>query len=155
ILQNTQARPEKLLMIGGPPEQYFWRARSIVRSNARTEDAKAFFAQKGLPWEQEPVDTNGYARAQLITAIGELPVYGKGFNGEWGIREIASGLPFEEFLSGPARSSMRADMLQLVAEVAGIPPEKVQKVARKKEKDSTTLQQFADGFTKLQQLLQS
>lgn len=153
ILEKSSPRPNSVIMIGGPPEQYFWRARNIVMRNANKQDTEKYFAEKGVPIPKWKYANQEYLRAQLITEIGELPVYGKGFDGEWEVQEIAEGLPFNEFLGGTARSSMRADVLNLLAEIEGIDCSKIQRVAKRKETDANILAEFERGYTKLQSFL--
>lgn len=171
ILRDAHPQPTKLIMIGGEPEKTFWRVRQTVACEATINGGIDFFRKRleaiGVVGSDgygeilklyESATSNGQSerlfRAQLITKIGELPVYAKGFENDPSAEMLARGtLSFTDFLAMKmARTSLKEDLLQLVADLAGISPQEVPLLLKSKTPEVSSLQKFEEGYGKLCQL---
>jgi hypothetical protein len=138
ILQKSSAMPDKLIMIGGPPEKLFWRLRHVVKQAATMEAGIAELRRQvvELPtaelrsaaqalltrYQTHVPPTRSRRRAQLISRVGEVPVYSAEYAGrEPNLRDAAA----ESFHATAAlniegvRTAVREDLAILFQDVLG------------------------------------
>ncbi len=148
ILRQHGARPEKVIMIGGSPEKLFWKVRQVVRSVANTDAGKEYF-QSCL--EAEPSETIRMSvyrllamyrfqeapiqvkRAQLISRVGEIPVYsGECAEIEPSCDQVAKeGLCIESVVALQGiRTSVKEDLISLLQDAGGVEIADVRKIAK-------------------------
>jgi hypothetical protein len=149
ILRQAPAQPTKLIMIGGPPEKLFWRVRQVVRQSVNVDGGIAHLQQQVLRLTTEETRAAAQAllsryqsyvpptrppqRVQLISRVGEIPVYSGEFAGREPTCRDAAGEGFDPTAAlaiENVRTSVREDLVVLMQDVLGEGVRNVRSIAR-------------------------
>lgn len=169
ILKKAPAKPQKVIMIGGEPEKVFWKVRQAVCREATPEESITYFRRRmeeigvlaeesGYPDALSHVETGmseeeEMLRVQLISKVGNIPVYSGEMAGEEpSIRTITS-LSLNDLLQQKmGRTSVKEDLLYLIAELGGAPFDAVRTLAKGKQGNEDVMQAMEQGLLRLQQI---
>ncbi len=152
ILRQSPALPAGVVMIGGPPEKLFWKVRQVVRQSVSARDGVTHLRQQSLTADTEETRSAAQRllaayesyeppatparRAQLISRVGEIPVYSGELAGrEPSLRDAArEGFDPEAALAiDGVRTSVREDLVVLFQDLLGREPQSVRAVAKGKQ----------------------
>jgi len=171
ILRQHEAQPPKVIMIGGPPEKLFWKIRQVVRNTVCLSDGAAFFRQQALAAtsaEQrqaietllrmyETVDVTPGLRVQLLSRVGEIPVYSAECHPhEPSCQEVAEkGLTVDQIVTlENIRTSVKEDLVVLLQDISHLEIHDVRAVAKGKssspdiyQRGSQRLQEIAEALS--------
>ncbi|MCK9324786.1 MAG: hypothetical protein M0P69_04755 [Bacteroidales bacterium] len=173
MLRDASAKPRKLIMLGGEPEKVFWRLRQSVCREATPEGSIEYFRERmeeigvlandsGYPQalrhveEGQRHEENDMRRVQLISKVGEIPVYSGEMEGmEPSTQEIVS-MSFEDLMQrNMGRTSVKEDLFHLIAELGDAPPAAVRGLAKGKSGDQEVVQAMVKGLERLRCIIAS
>ena len=138
ILRQSAAAPAKLVMIGGPPEKLFWKIRQVVRQSVRVDAGIDHLKRQAIELPSDELRAaartllsqyESYSppavplqRAQLISSVGEIPVYSAEFAGhEPSLRDAAAETfdPAAMLAIDGVRTSIKEDLVVLLQDILG------------------------------------
>jgi len=149
ILRHHAAQPTKVIMIGGPPEKLFWKVRQVVCETANTSEGAEFLRQQALDAtcsEQrqvikallrmyETADVSPVLRTQLLSRVGEIPVYSAECHPhDPSCREVAeTGLSLKQVVTiDKVRTSVKEDLVVLLQDISRLDIKNVRALAKGK-----------------------
>ena len=173
MLRDAPAKPRKLIMLGGEPEKVFWRLRQAVCREATPEGSIEYFRKRmeeigvladdsGYPQalrhveEGQRQEEDDMRRVQLISKVGEIPVYSGEMEGmEPSTQEIFS-MSFEDLMQrNMGRTSVKEDLFHLIAELENVPSAAVRGLAKGKSGDQEVTQAMVKGLERLRCIIAS
>lgn len=171
MLRDAPAKPRKLIMIGGEPEKVFWKVRQAVCREATLEGGIGYFRSRmeeigvlqegsGYPESlrlvegQAPEAQEDLLRVQLISKVGEIPVYsGEVAGAEPSLTEITSMTLAEIVQKNMGRTSVKEDLLHLIADLGGVSPDVVRDIAKGKPAPPSVAEGMERGLQRLKKIV--
>lgn len=152
ILRKTEAMPAKLMMIGGPPEKLFWKVRQTVCKEVSREAGIEHLRNQALTLRSEAIRTaakqlmhkyeafsppeESRRRVQLISRVGEIPVYSAELSPyEPSCREAhEQGIQVEDIVElENIRTSVKEDLIVLLQDILKLDIADVRNIAKGKQ----------------------
>ncbi len=173
MLREAPAKPRKLIMIGGEPEKVFWKVRQAVCREATLEGGIGYFRRRmeeigvlqegsGYPEVLQLVEGQMFAekedllRIQLISKVGEIPVYSaEKADKEPSVEQIMAMTLNEIIQKDMERTSVKEDLLHLIADLGGVRADVVRDIAKGKPMQPSVAEGMERGLQRLKGIIVS